>query len=77
MGCQCGMELDTTRAFQYLLDIFAHQRSLTARLSPDDVLLLLLLLILVLWPLWLLTSKNGSFRASGMITAAEAADVHL
>ena len=65
------------KGFQYLLDIIAHQGSLPAQSSPDDVLLLRFLLVLVLWPLWLLTSKNGSFRASGMITAAEAADVHI
>lgn len=44
MGCQCGMELDTTRAFQYLLDIIAQRRGLPAQSSPDDVLLLLLCL---------------------------------
>lgn len=72
------MELDTSRAFQYLLDIIAQRRGLPAQSSPDDVLLLLFLLVLALWPLWLLTSKNGSFGASSRMTpAAEAADVHI
>lgn len=74
IGYQYGMELDNTRTLHCSLDISAQEKGLTAQFWPDDVLLLLLLLLLLLWPQ---TSKNGSFGASGMPTAAEAAGVHV